>query len=517
MNAIPNVLRANSAINEDQQTILNTIRLTPNSFANNSVVFVLPKAGSVLDHNSSLVWSVSWDGFNIARNTGNQLGATQDQQVCLKILSGALNTLNRARMYCGGRLLFENPDVAQVVHIDKSSTNPDHLCEVEDVKLGGNHDFFLNQSGGQSAKVKFAEGHSSATLPNPDSPLASNRLTRTLGSWNANPLNNKSFEATILLSDLFPALKGGLQIPINYLNDDIRIEVDFLTNFNECGVIVADAVNAITNTTLSINNPLLYLDYLSFDPMTEAGLAQSVASGISVPFRDISMMRQVIPPNTSAAPFTTDVFLGFQGKLLMKIYASHRFANVINGVRYEGDVGNGRCRSDMGGQFSYNLIVNDLHLYDQNVDSASQQYNGLSLCKQYPVYVYPGSYTYNLAARFRQAANTQEENQTSFDCGGTTAAAANNGLSATACRDMITGTQAYLGFDLSKYGQGIDINPNSPANAGYRVGSTPVILRIIEVGGAATTREGAAKTIDVFAESVKVMVIKNGMVDVVEA
>ena len=63
-NMIPSVLIQNSVVNENQDSVLNTVRLTPNSFSNNTVVFVVPKSGSVLDHNSSLVWTVSWDNYD---------------------------------------------------------------------------------------------------------------------------------------------------------------------------------------------------------------------------------------------------------------------------------------------------------------------------------------------------------------------------------------------------------------------------------------------------------------------
>ena len=48
-NMIPSVLIQNSVVNENQDSVLNTVRLTPNSFSNNTVVFVVPKSGSVLN------------------------------------------------------------------------------------------------------------------------------------------------------------------------------------------------------------------------------------------------------------------------------------------------------------------------------------------------------------------------------------------------------------------------------------------------------------------------------------
>ena len=206
---IPSVLIQNSAVNENQDSVLNTVRLNPNSFANNTAVFMIPRAGSVLDHNSSLVWSVSWDDYDQARLNDNQ-------RVALKQFSGALNSVQRARLYVGGRLLFTNQDVGQTVHIDKLSTNPDHLAEVEDVKLGSQHSFKFTGNG------KVQAGHDNDTAK-----AAYMRLSRAIGSYSEVAGNNRSFEATLLLHDMFPALKGGLQLPVKYLKEEVRIEIVF--------------------------------------------------------------------------------------------------------------------------------------------------------------------------------------------------------------------------------------------------------------------------------------------------
>jgi len=54
-NMVPNVLIQNAAVDENQDTILTTVRLEPNSSSQITSAFILPKSGSVLDSNSSLV------------------------------------------------------------------------------------------------------------------------------------------------------------------------------------------------------------------------------------------------------------------------------------------------------------------------------------------------------------------------------------------------------------------------------------------------------------------------------
>ena len=76
---IPSVLVQNQAMNENQDTHLTTVRLEPNTATQVGAAFVLPKSGSVLDSNSSLVWSIAWDGYDNA-NIANEM-------VCLKQFS----------------------------------------------------------------------------------------------------------------------------------------------------------------------------------------------------------------------------------------------------------------------------------------------------------------------------------------------------------------------------------------------------------------------------------------------
>lgn len=491
---IPAVLVASHANNENQNTDLNTVKLTPNSFANNTVNFVIPKLGTVLDYNSSFVWSVSWDGYDATKLTNNQ-------RVVLKNFSGALNTLRRARMYVGGRLLFTNPDPAQVIHIDKLSGNPDHHAEMSDIKLGGQHGYVLKEgTAPQTGVIKMAPD---VSTENPEW----NRATRAIGSYSVTATNNAAWEATVLLSDLFPSLKGGLQIPVALLKEEVRVEIDFETNFEEVALNIK-ATDALANTDISIKNPLMLLDYLTYDPVVEAGVREAMANGISIPYREINQIKKVIPGYTTANK-QTDVFLGFQGKLLMKIYFSVRSNNTIDGNDSAQNRGNGRCRSEQGKNQKWNCLINDIFVFDQPVDTASMKYNYLSMCKQFPIYTYPNSFDYN--KRWNQAVSAEDFNMGEVTFGGT-----NNDvavLTAAQCRDMMANTQSFWGIDLSKYEDGGFI----PSNAGYRVGASPIILQLTSDGGAATTPEGVSHEVDVFVESVKVLQMRNGMVDVFDA
>ena len=340
--------------------------------------------------------------------------------------------------------------------------------------------------------------------------LTDKRVRRQLGSYSIVPSSNYSWECTVLLSDIFPALKH-LQMPIKFLKDDVRIEVDWETGFDEVATVIERSAG-MGALTISINNPLLFLDYLTYNEEVEMGLMAASQQGITLPYREMSLITQQISGAGDGVVADRNVFLGFQGKLLMKVYVSHRFADVINGVTISPMLLNGRCRCDRGQNFKYNLIVNDLHIHDSKVDTSSQTYSYMSMTAENPVYTFPNTYDFNLAAGTAPAA-------TDINFGGMTVSGqanntANGGLSDTQAKDGIAGTQAWIGFDLSRYGVGGGLDPS---NSGYRVGSTPVVLNIEQLGGGANTRQSSVKQVDVIAESIKVLQIRNGTVDTVDA
>ena len=89
------------------------------------------------------------------------------------------------------------------------------------------------------------------------------------------------------------------------------------------------ATDALTNTNIIIRSPLMMLDYLSYEPVVEAGIREAMAQGITLPYREVNQITRVIPGYTTANK-QTDVYLGFQGKLLMKIYFVSRFEKSMN-------------------------------------------------------------------------------------------------------------------------------------------------------------------------------------------
>lgn len=501
--SFPLVLLQPGVRNEVQDTELTTVKLTPNAHSQFQTRFVIPRQGSVLDSNSSLVWNISWDGFDLTK-----IGY---ERVCLKQLSGGLNSLLRARFYIGGREIFSSQDVGHLIHIKRLAADPDYAEEMIDKEIGSQH-----------GVVCTADGQ---FKPGPDGVLdgagavASARYARSLGKFSTSGTSDKSIQCSVLLSDIFSALES-LSLPMAL--DQMRIEIDWETGFDEIATVLLEGDGnggqlAITEARklIKIENPVLLLDYLTFNEDLRAGLGETLQNGMVLPYVHTSMSTKVVTENTGGAR-TDDVLLALQGKLLMKMYVSHRFSDVINGTTQPYQLLQGRCRSQRGTDQSYNLFINDLAIHDLPVESKSSQYSFLEMTHQGSPSVMPGVYgdteVYGVAPTTDNTvvAGAFEQGGIAFP----SALANTTSITATQIKDGQAGTQSYIGFDLSKYDEGSRV---IPANAGYRVGSSAVILRLTQTGGLANTPARAPKTVQVFTEEIRMLQVRGGVVDTMEA
>lgn len=492
--SMPLTLLQPRVVNETQDQVLDTVKLFPHATSNVQTRFVLPRQGTLLDSNSTLTWHVSWDGFDPAKVDGDQL-------VLLKNTCGGLASIRRARFFVGSKLIFDNEDVGSSVHIKKLSDSPDYRVEVDDLYSGGQSGYYVTTNG------KFELIPDGAV-----SERGRGIYCRALGKYSEDGASDTSIQCSLKIKDIFSGLKS-IQLPIAEL-DDCRIEIDWETGFDEVAYIFRDSATAITNTTIEIKNPTLLLDYLTVDEEMEMALKMTMAEGAPpLPFVHTSVSSKIIPEasadNTSE---TTDVLLALQGKLLMKMYVSHRLNNTnLVGAVLAPQRGCGRCRSQRNKGFEYNLFINDLAIHDQPVNSATQAYNFLELAHQRPPSLMAGTYDRN---KFGAVAVTDVVSD-SYTPAGQAPNIANNGLTAREIRDTVAGNQAYIGFDLSKFDDGSEVVPE---NAGYRVGSSSVILRITQTSGASADTQGSRpKTVQVFTEEVRVLQMKGGKVDVFEA
>ena len=561
--SMPTVLLQPPATNEDQDQKLTTVRLTPNASSNFQTRFVVPRQGTVLDSNSSLVWNVSWEGFNKTKLT------TKQELVLAKHYSGCLASIQRARLYVGGKMIMINEDVAQTIHLSHISEEPDKREEVYDIQLGSETGYFLDADG------KFGPGDHGADV----SSLTNDRFVRAVGSYSDSAVDDASLQASVLLTDLFPGLKS-VRLPIMYLGE-VRIEIDWNTKFDDVllkwvsiqvdaltagGTGYADGIKATTggqgsgmtveitqaggvvqtvlitnggngkyrvgdiitiatananatftlkdgdlsSTAVSIKNPVLLLDYLTYNEEQVLALGESLRVGTRLPFIHPNISQKVIAPNATANSVTSDIHLALQGKLLMKVYVSQRLADSIGGGLQEYAKGQGRVRSQRGQNFKYNLFINDISIHDLPVSSESMAYSFLEMAEQYPVSLKPGDYERNRVLGVN-AVDLDVQASVAEQCGIRNPQI----VASTGVRDQFQGTQGYVGFDLAKYDSG---NKVIVQNAGYRNGSAPAILRLQQSGNVGANDPYAqAITVQTIAEEVKILSIQGGQVEVMDA
>ena len=513
--SFPLVLLQPGVRNETQDTELTTVKLTPNAHSQFTTRFLIPRQGAVLDSNSALVWRVSWQGFDKTK--------ADYEKVVLKQFSGGLNTIQRARFYIGGREIFSCQDVGHLIHIKRLAAAPDYQEEMIDKEIGSQHGFFCTANGQFQPGPDLPLGGIAAA---PGLAVDSFRYARPLGSYSTVVGEDKSIEISILLSDIFSALES-LSLPMAL--EAMRVEIDWNTTWDECTTVLLEGDGgggkaAITDARKGIRTeePRLLLDYLTFNEELRAGLGQVLQDGMVLPYVHTGIAEKQIVQNTGGAR-TDDVLLALQGKLLMKMYVSQRFADFIAAGTPNGNQPyytlNGRCRSQIGVNQSYNLYVNDLAIHDLPVDTDSMQYSFLEMTHQGATSVIPGVFGFNPNYGTLPTADNSVI-PGAMDVGGqtypvlTVPIANTTPIPATTIKDGLVGTQSYIGFDLSKYDEGSRV---VPANAGYRVGSSAVILRLTQDGGGANTPAREPKTIQVFTEEVRLLQVRGGLVDTMEA
>lgn len=508
--SVPAVLIQRGVQNESQETELKTVKLFPNSTNNYQSRWQFPNQGTIIDSNSALVFSIDWAGYLAANTT----------ELCsLKQFSGGLNCIRRARLYVGGVELLSNEDVANVVHVNNLTRNPDYQEEITDLEIGSQHGFY------DSSDAKYQVG--------PDAPSRVNttvsgvdgiishykRYARALGSYSTTATLNKSIECSVLLTDIFSALQS-IQLPPDELGA-VVLEIDWETEWDEVAMVLSDPSSAITagRKVINIQNPVLLLDYLTFDDESKAGLSDALMNGVAIPYLHNIITTANIAENANTETQSVDIQLALQGKLLMKILVSHRFSdyNKAGDTIQPPYLANGRCRSQRGNKFEYNLVINDLAIHDSNVDTASQQYSYFSMAQQSPSSVIPGGIEYNNV--YTAAIAASDVNAGAYICSGVALPQAGLGVADTTIRDMIANTQAWTGFRLAKSPQGSGARGGVviPSDAGYRSGATPVILRISQTTGAADTQESRPKTVEVIAQEVRVLQVRGKVINYVEA
>jgi len=511
--SIPSVLQ-NGVRNESQDLTINTEVLEPNTHNSVQSVFVLPKKGSVLDSKSALKFRINWSGY--ASGTTTDVGG--------KLFSGVLGAIRNARLYASGQLISDLRHAGEKIHLDNSWKSQEYKEEYCDVKHASESGFCIAEdtlksglSGAICSADRFdnrtggADPATASLCPTHNKPYF--RGIGTAGDKNG-------LEAFLLLEEMFPMLKD-IQLPVRFLKDEIRIEIDWEQDKTKWlyvgGTAVTDNLASVT-----IDEAVMFLDYITYNPEIDASLEATLSeSGVSIPFRQTAVITAQLPPATGTGVISEDILMGQEGRAVMKVYCAKKYSNAVNDtIGTEANAGNpaynlqGDCRSDRLTGETFNLIVNDLLILDRDCVNNHEAYAYFSEAGEGMATTYPNAWEENTAY---SAGNMAVSDTTDILYNTNVADDADQKIlsHAPATKGVVEagiwGTQNWIGFNVGQgYGSGLN-----PANA-MRIGATPLRLRIKRNGDGAdaTQKINSAVAITIFVEYLRLFDLRDGEVAV---
>tara|TARA_R100001463_G_scaffold1643_1_gene7184 strand:- start:10713 stop:12287 length:1575 start_codon:yes stop_codon:yes gene_type:complete len=523
MSLLPSTL-LNASSNEDQTLEIHSEILEPLAHSQTLARWEIPHK-NIMDSDSVLIWNINWE----LQNGGTADHRTDGSMVGLPLaVAGLYDTIKRARLYVNGKIISELNEVGKYLTL-KSNFQPHEVkTEVSDLFSYADNEL-ANPSGQVSGKVQ--------------------KIQRTPGDkelglyQNAN--NNYRVEASLKLHQLFSVLKDA-QLDTNSINGKIMIEIDWnVSGVSNNATWVGSGV-AEADKKLTITQPRLILDFLTYNDEVLAQIKNTIfgdGPGINMPYREVALVRKNINPTAQNTAQSQDFAIGMTGRAVQKIFV----AKVMN---VEGnDVNNlmGECRSDLLQGQEWNIRVNDLMIFDRNVNNRAEEFNYVQQTGEAQFTCPPASFekrdsTINagyttddnqwVATQAMINTNTTPANlqgtgnvvacpvvsSTYYPLGeGNDLNVANAGanIDVSNVAEQRMGRQNYLAVNLAKYMNGAE----SPLNA-IRVGSTPIIFQLnynaSKTASVDTNTTAKSGTAYFFVEYLKMMNLKNGEVSVVD-
>jgi len=219
---LPQVL-INQYTDEEQSLKIVSEKLQPSQSSQNSVVFEIPKKGTVLDSNSSIILKVNWQGYD----------ATEDTQETItgKVWGGVLGCLDKVQLLIDGKVILFQENLGRKLWLEHRFQNPDQISEIGDVQHGGNNACYVNQSydnlqANTNGKVRLMPTQDNTTTTNSQS--FNNKIGSGALAWDLH----------LPLHSLLPALKD-LQLPVNLLGQ-MRLEVYYNSSFDDVFTVALD-------------------------------------------------------------------------------------------------------------------------------------------------------------------------------------------------------------------------------------------------------------------------------------
>ena len=486
MSLLPSTL-LNSSTNEDQTLEVHSEILEPLAHSQTMTRWEIPHK-NILDSDSVLIWKVYWD-----KMTGGTAPHNQDGSMFALPLveAGLYDSIKRARLFCNGKIISELNEVGKYLTMRNNFAPHEVKVEVLDYFSYADHDI-VNSSGqikGKNRRIQSTPGDKSI----------------------GNSANFYEVEASVKLHQLFSVLKDA-QLDTNAIHGKIMIEIDWnsgTADGKNNNVIYTGSAPAGGDKGISVQEPRLILDFLTYNDEVQAQIRETIfgdGPGVSMPYREVALVRK--PYVGTATASEKDYAIGMTGRAVQKIWVQ-KVATTTNN-----DVNNlmGECRSDLFEGQVWNCRVNDLMIFDRNVDNRAEEFNYFQQAGETQATMPPGTYERRNAGvaevvNYTANDNIWAANQNLINFNDTPA----NAISKGNLPEQRQGRQNYLAVPLSKYNKGGE----SVLNA-MRIGSTPIIFTLKTNGANDADTTAKDGNLYFFVEYLKMMNLKNGDITIMD-
>ena len=540
MSLLPHTL-LNSTTNEDQTLEIHSEILEPLSHSQNISRFEIPHK-NILDSDSVLVWNVFWDGY-IQDPTGAQ-------GVAVPLLdAGLYDTILRARLFVNGKIISELNEVGKYLTMRGNFKSHEVKVEKDDLYSYADHRFMHN---------KTATGVSSGQLELGRPFIQRTPGSRELGPAVPNTVNGLDYrvEASLKLHQLFAILKDA-QLDTNNIEGKIMIEIDWNYRANNNKTALGDSVSYLGGIAgnldrkgIKVETPRLILDFLTYNAEVQAQIKNTIygdGPGVNMPFREVALVRKTLNSNVGGAVASVDINMGMTGRAVQKIWVA-KVMDIGTGANKPLLLGD--CRSDLLEGQKWNIRVNDLMIYDRDVDNRAEEYNYLQQAGEKKLTLPPATFEicrdgvgdragYNIADNvWAENANVMYYNGTeankigkgnrlgcptgpirylgeyggaAYPYRGHALVRQGTAVTSTNLSNEMMGHRNYLGVNLARYKNGAE----SPLNA-MRIGSTPILFTLERSGANDASVTQKSGTVYFWVEYLKMMNLKNGQITVMD-
>ena len=348
---LPDVLNV-KPLNFSESMSIDTNILDPIIVNNNSARFVLERKG-ILDVGSVFTFSV-------------HPTSTGDGKCFLPIKTGIHALIKKAVLKVGAKTLATSDEYGTYQTMKRAFKTNEEKEQKDLVKVGSSDVMQPDNQG--TGKYQMKSAVYSAAGVSLDDPSVRLRHSTT-----ACPV----FQ--IKLSELFPMMRS-VQLPLQFINDDVSIEITFNTqSSSQTGIIALFESGYSGDTSMSVGtqNVKFLANYLNYSDERMSGVASQVlsAQGLVMPYEDLILTSTSVPALTST-PTGSDVVkqdvvrdIGVSGKNVRSILVhNHKSTNSLMG-KYSS--------SAFNVPEEYNFRINDKRVYSRNVVNEARKANQL--------------------------------------------------------------------------------------------------------------------------------------------